>query len=86
MSVIDSLPVDKGKIEAGTYRADNGPVPLRHPHGRLKLILWALAAAMHVVNLANPTLRSLLGEYSGSKLLILKVNLLGRLVLRSELP
>jgi hypothetical protein len=28
----------------------------------------------------------LLGEYSGSKLLILKVNLLGRLVLRSELP
>lgn len=41
---------------------------------------------MHVVNLANPTLRSLLGEDSSSKLLILKVDLLWRLVLRSEFP
>ena len=86
MSVIDSLPVDKGKIEAGTYRADNGPVPLRHPHGGLKLILRALAATMHIVTLAMPTLRCLLGEYSGSKLLIPEVDLLGRLVLRSKFP
>lgn len=86
VSVIDSFSVDEGKIEARTYRADYGPVPLRHPHGCMKLILWALAAAMHVVILAITTLWSLLREDSGSKLLILKVDLLGRLVLRSELP
>ena len=86
VSIIDSLSVDEGKIKARTNRADYGPVPLRHPHGGLKLILWAFAAAMHVVSLAIPTLRCLLGEYSGSKLLILKVDLLGRLVLRSEFP
>ena len=86
MSVIDSLSVDEGKIETGTYRADYGPVPLRHPHGGLKLILWAFAATMHVVNLAITTLGGLLGEYSCSKLLILKIDLLWRLILRSEFP
>lgn len=86
VSVIDSLSVDEGKIEAGTYRADYGPVPLRHPHGGLKLILWAFSAAIHVVNLAITTLGGLLGEYSGSKLLILEIDLLGRLILRSEFP
>ena len=86
MPIIDSLSVDKGKIEAWPHRADYGPVPLRHPHGRLKLILRALAGTMHIVTLAMPTLGSLLGEYSGSKLLILKVDLLGRLVLWSEFP
>ena len=84
--VVDCLSVNKGKIEAWANRADYGPVPLRHPHGGLKLILRALAATMHIVTLAMPTLRCLLGEYSGSKLLILEVDLLGRLVLRSKVP
>jgi len=84
--VVDCLSVYKGKIKAWANRADYGPVPLRHPHGGLKLILRALAATMHIITLAMPTLRCLLGEYSGSKLLILEVDLLGRLVLRSKFP